>query len=43
MTKPSKIWEFFTKANDDKATCKEGHKEFTVTQGCTSVLCKHLK
>ena len=43
MTKPSKIWEFFTKANDDKATCKEGHKEFTVTQGCTSVLRKHLK
>ena len=33
----------FTKANDDKATCKECHKEFTATQGCTSVLYKHLK
>ena len=42
MTKPSKIWEFFTKAIDDKATCKECHKEFTATQGCTSVLRKHL-
>ena len=43
MTKPSKIWEFFTKANDDKPTCKECHKEFTATQGCTSVLRKDLK
>ena len=43
MTKPSKIWEFFTKANDNKDTCKECHKEFTATQGCTSVLRKHLK
>ena len=43
MIKTSNIWAFFTKTNDDKATCNECHKEFTTKQGCTSVLRKYLK
>ena len=39
MTKTSNIWEFFTKANDDKATCNECHKEFIAKQG---YLCIHF-
>ena len=43
MTKTSNMREFFTKTNDNKATCNECHKEFIAKQGCISVLRKHLK